>query len=84
MKTICFISILILNLDGSILQDKHEAPIQLETEHPEEINIKCSEEAEKIKNRISTHTWEYIKGKPETQGFYLNDGAGRLVIGYLY
>ena len=52
MKTICFISILILNLDGSILQDKHEAPIKLETEHPEEINIKCSEEAEKIKNRI--------------------------------
>ena len=76
MKTICFISILILNLDGSILQDKHEAPIKLETEHPEEINIKCSEEA--------THTWEYIKGRPETQGFYLNDGSGRLVIGYLY
>ena len=42
------ITILILQLDGTILKDKHEVPIKLETNYEEEVVVRCSEEAERI------------------------------------
>lgn len=72
------ITILILQLDGTILKDNHEVLLKAETEWQEEVVVRCSEEADRITRSISTHTWE----KP--QGWYLNDGSGRMVIGYLY
>ena len=38
----------------------------------------------KIQNRISTHHWNYKGRGVLSQGYYLNDGSGRMVIGYLY
>ena len=84
MKSICFITILILNLDGTLYKDKYEVPIKLDTEWNEELVVKCSNEAEKIKNRISTHHWNYKGRGGLSQGYYLNDGSDRMVIGYLY
>lgn len=72
------ITILILQLDGTILKDKHEVPIKLETNYEEEVVVRCSEEAERITRSISTHTWD----KPQ-HGWYMNDDTG-LVIGYMY
>ena len=81
---LCFITILILQLDGTILKDKHEVPITLETKFEEEVVVKCSEKGEEIVERMATHHWEYVKGDALSQGWYLNDNSGRMVIGYLY
>ena len=71
------ITILILQLDGTILQDKHTVKLIAETNYEEEVVVRCSEEAERITRSISTHSCD----KP--QGWYMNDGSG-LVIGYMY
>ena len=71
------ITILILQLDGTILQDKHTVKLIAETNYEEEVVVRCSDEADRITRSISTHTWK----KP--QGWYMNDGSG-LVIGYMY
>ena len=78
------ITILILQLDGTILEDKHTVKLKSETKWKEEVVVRCSEEADKIIESISTHTWEHIKGDAQSHGWYLNDGSGRMVIGYLY
>ena len=72
------ITILILQLDGTILQDKHTVKLIAETNYEEEVVVRCSEEAERITRSISTHTWD----KPQ-HGWYMNDDTG-LVIGYMY
>ena len=72
------ITILILQLDGTILKDKHEVLIKLETEWEEEVVVRCSEEGDKLIEKLATHTFE----KP--QGWYMNDGSGRRIIGFMY
>tara|TARA_A100000164_G_C21543897_1_gene601782 strand:- start:387 stop:608 length:222 start_codon:yes stop_codon:yes gene_type:complete len=72
------ITILILQLDGTILQDKHQVIIKRETNWQEEVVVRCSEEGDKLIEKLATHTWE----KP--QGWYMNDDSGRRIIGFMY
>jgi len=57
------ITIFILGVNGTILEDKHKV----------KTNGYCSDEADKIIETIATHTWD----KP--QGWYMNDGRGLLI-----
>jgi ABC-type tungstate transport system permease subunit len=45
----------------------------------EEIVIQCSEYADKLREKISYHTWNYKNQGPETHGWYMKDGSGMLV-----
>lgn len=78
------ITILILQLDGTILKDNHEVLLKAKTKWREEVVVRCSDVGQKKVEEIATHHWEYIKGDAKSQGWYLNDGSGRMVIGYLY
>jgi len=77
------ITILILQLDGTLLKQKHNIRIE-PVKTTSELVIACSNQAEKIRNNISTHHWEYTKGDAQSHGWYLNDGSGRMVVGYMY
>ena len=64
-----YLVLLLLQFDGTLVKEI------LEFTRPMTL-MECLDFADGHREAISTHFWEYIKGDPMSQGWYLNDNTG--------